>query len=201
MRSREDIFALLNEPLSTLNPEELADIKAIAAADSEIALLWTQARAFGTLTETAVFGAVTGGDAEFLAALRQRIDRVAGHTARRPVFVSARSLAMVAAVCTVLLAVVMGAGYRKLTPETAASVSKAENLADALTISVSMALDSLSDQISDADSLAGFLGVSDLAEVWASDSDAVLPMTDQLLELNSKDLEEILHELEQTNFF
>jgi hypothetical protein len=204
MRTRQDILDPLCEPYGLLDAVTLAEAKSLAASDVEVALALEQCRRMSAVVEEKVFGLPQTSDAEFLVALRARLD-TSSEVRTGPAFGTRRLLAMVATTCMVLMAVVLGSqkwGFPTIGPM---PDQMAANFVTSLDESSTINSDSLANEDVDPDTLAAYLDVADLASAYDADddSDAVLDesITDNLLSLDPQSLAEVLNKLETTNFF
>jgi len=164
-------------------------------------------RALSGVQESALFSAPTTSDAEFLVRVRERIER-SGTGIDKPQFLSVRRLAWVASACVILLVAVIAGGRfsrqfqgttQDVTEQTA--VPEDNTLADVSTASTETIVESLADSDVDPVELAQYLDVPDYVEDDVADTSEDLPLTDQLLALDTGTLEEVLSDLEDTEFF
>ena len=199
--TRDELLIALAEPLGGLSPEALAEAEALAVKDGEVARALRLCRALSGLDEVAVFGKPRSSDAQFVVALRERLEHSTGRAAGRGVFGTIRQLVLVGSICTALLAVVLVSGtWDRGTTQSVAGDASA-GLASALESSAVLDLDSVARADVSPESLAVYLGVGDLTENWSFDDVSEQPLTDELLALDSESLSEVLNRLEATSFF
>ena len=154
------------------------------------------ADALSGVREEHLFAASKLSDAQFLVALR---DRISARTAvvSKQIFPSFRAVAAVASACTILLVAIIAAPHFSVKPLT----SDVSLLADVATMPTDQVVDSLADADVDATELAAYLNMPDYVEDDAADTSDELPLTDQLLALDTGTLDEVLNNLEGTSFF
>jgi hypothetical protein len=195
----------LSEPLATLDPEQLAAAKALSITDAEIAQELKQCLALGRVVDLNLYGTPKTSDAAFLVALRNKLAEAEKEPVIRGLFGSWRLVGAVASVCVLMMAVIFTAG-NQVTPQTMATMQTQdaqalESFASAIDPTAIMVPDSMTDASVDAESLAVYLDVPDLVSNWDFDTDTDQPLTDELLSLDPQTLQEVLNELEDTNFF
>jgi len=153
------------------------------------------AEALSGVREEHLFASSKLSAAAFVVSLRERIS-ARSMAAFRRVFPSARAVGAVASVCVVLLvAVVVGPRFSLKMVTT-----DVNHLSDVATMPTDQVMDSLADADVDPVELAAYLNVPDYVEDTADTADEE-PLTDQLLALDTGTLEEVLNNLEHTDFF
>jgi hypothetical protein len=201
MLTRDDILERLLEPYESLTEAELSAAKELSRSDAEVADALKECRAFARLEEPSIFGVSARSDAEFVVALRERIQASVLPVQGRGLFVNFRVLSVAVTSCVVLMAVILGSNYMR-PASTSGSSQAITEFASALDPNVSsLSADSIADAGVDPDSLADYLGVADLATAVSEDDSSDDPAVDQLLALDQSSLEEVLNSLENTNFF
>ncbi len=205
--SREELLERLCEPFSLLTAEELALVQGLASKDPELALALRQCRAMSGLTDAAIYGQPQTSDAQFLVALRDKLAEPATIPVLRGAFGTGGLVGAVATVCVVVMVVIFAAGS-KFTPGVATmqpqDVAALESLASAIDPGTTVVPDSIYDQTVDAESLAVYLDIPDLTSNWDFETDTAelnQPLSDELLSLDTQTLQEVLNDLENTNFF
>ena len=199
MFAREDILERLLEPYATLTPEEIAAAESFAVRDIEVAEALRLCRAMAGLTDAAIFGEPRTSDAVFLIALREKVSP-SMEAVFRPAFGSRRMLAMVSAVCAVLFVLILS-GNRFATTYAVYDEESLASVATVLESPLVLEYSSLAQATADPDSLASYLGISDMAAHWDFAEESGVPATDALLELDPQTIEEVLNRLENENFF
>jgi hypothetical protein len=200
MMTRDEILERLQEPMGTLKPEELAEARKQAVADPEVALALRHCEAMAKLSEEEVFGGPATSDVEFVVALRRRLEGPAPSPARGA-FGTARQLALVGTACVFLMALVLSAGRWPATSNTAPADQTAARFVDALETASLVPPDSLDDSTVSAESLAVYLDMPEFVSSWDFDGNSDQPLSDLLLSLDTQSLQEVLNNLEDTNFF
>jgi hypothetical protein len=202
MISRDDILARLLEPYATLSEEEIAAASTWAKSDPEVAEAWTECQLLSTVSESKLYAGSKVGDAEFIVSLRNKISESATAPASK-LFGSRRLVPIAAMMCVGLMALILSTGDQYggsgLTQQPDSTV---ENFVSALSVDGSLNLDSLVSVGADPESLATYLDVGDMAQNWDfNDATTEEPLSDLLLALDSQSIEEVLNDLEATNFF
>ena len=195
---RIELIERLAEPLATLPENVRAEALVLSQSDQEV----KQSLEFSQILDSSVgndfFAASASSDAEFLVAVRKRIS--ARHTVTyKPAFLNGKAVAVVASVCTVLVVAVMLGG--RFTIEPASVLSPQMAMTQAAEETTSVPIDSAVAADVDPLELAEYLDISDLAEETVESDEDTLPLTDQLLALDTGTLEEVLDELNETYFF
>ena len=181
------------------------------------------ARALSGVQESVLFSAPATTDAEFLVRVRERIEKSRGTAVYKPQFLPVRRVAWVASACVILLVAIIAGGrfakpYEDVIEEQLAEVPApstlsekrvmasagplmADQLESVATMPTGTIVDSLAESDVDAVELAQYLDVPDYVEEDVGDTLEDLPLTDQLLALDTRTLEEVLDNLEDTEFF
>ena len=148
--------------------------------------------------EEHLFASSKLSDAAFLVSLRDRLS-ARSTAAYRRVFPSFRTVGAMASACVILLVAVIAGGRFS---ETFAPKEMLQNgLTDVATAPTEMIVDSLAEAQIDPVELAAYLDVPEFVEEDVADAIEDLPLTDQLLALDMGTLEEVLTDLEDTEFF
>jgi hypothetical protein len=200
MLTRDELLQRLCEPYADLTAEERSQAEAMSSADAEIAEALTLCRTLAGLKAETVFGEPASGDAEFLIALREKIERHTQHQAARPLFGSRRLVAAVATACMALLVGIFGSSYWLARPPIFTEQTAA-NFAEAIEPMEVLDADSLADSDVSADTLAAYLNVTDYVALWPDDTQTDEPLSDLMLSLDAESFEEVLNKIEATNFF
>ena len=154
-----------------------------------------------------MFGQPPTSDAAFIVALRGKLTEPDRAPVVRGAFGSRALVGAVASVCVVVLAVIFAAGSRIAPPVEIVQPQVAqalESFASAVDPASTLVPDSISNTPADAESLAVYLDMPDLASNWDLSTDSTdldQPLSDELLSLDTQTLQEVLNDLENTNFF
>ncbi|MFZ5433779.1 MAG: hypothetical protein ACOZB3_08410 [Calditrichota bacterium] len=200
MRSRDDILTLLLEPYSTLSDEIRAEAHAWAAQDSDVARALRECRAMGALTAQAVYGESPMSDAAFLVQVRQRIETAQKPYIVKSLFGSARLITLTATACVAIMVFVLGNGRWWGTSSPTESLTESAFVSALETPGV-VEYDSLLAEEVSPESLAVYLGMPEMVEDWNFDVAAELPLSDELLALDEQSLDEVMSDLQATEFF
>ncbi len=224
---RIELMEQLSEAWDTLPEEIRAEVALLSASDPEIKLAMDFSRTLSAVRIANVYPNAKSSDAAFLTSVRNRIS---GHSTAgyAKLFPSAKGVAIAASACVVMLvAVIVGGRMPSVAPVTDMSsvpmtdqVSEPSSSAKMMALSeraapmmlsamsaddadaAPISVDSLANAGVNAMELAAYLNVSDVAEqvIDTLDGDS-LPLTDELLALDTGTLEEVLDDLEATSFF
>jgi hypothetical protein len=155
--------------------------------------------AFGVLSgvkEEHLFPPSKYSDSEFVVALQ---DKINGRDSVRygKLFLSFRSVGLVASACVILIVAIIAGGRlveQRLSPldRQVAQLDYAPS---------TFVVDSLADAGVDPVELAQYLNVPDYVEEDVADTADDMPLTEQLLTLDTGTLNEVLNNLETTEFF
>lgn len=199
--TRQEILEALLEPLDTVDEEVLAQAEAMAASDDEVAHALKDCRQWSIVSSEDILAAPVSSDAMFLAAVRKRIERAQSPKRARGIFGNARLVLASATAGVMLIAVVLG--LRVWLPSAGSAVLDSGILDYAAVADPVAVLDmeTLAASEVSAESLAVYLDVASVMDVWETDANNSEPLTDLLLRLESQDLVEVISQLEATHFF
>lgn len=199
MPEREDINRLILEPYHLLTATERQILEQVATEDEKSAAAVAQSRALSAVSEGLVFGEPSTSDAVFLAALRERLGAMPVPV-RRVFARSARFSAALASACVFLIAVIVGSGQWYGVRAGSHAESTRLFLAALDANPDYEQLDAIANGV-DLESLAAYLDIPEFTENWDVNPVASEPLTDLLLELDQKSLEEVLSKIEEADFF
>lgn len=154
------------------------------------------ADALAGVKEEHLFPASNITDPAFVTAVRNRISARTTGTYRR-ISPSFRVIGAVASACVILLVAIIAGGRFFLEP----MPMDVNHLTDVVTTPTEEVEDSLAEAEIDPVELAQYLNVPEFVEEDVADTLEDLPLTDQLLALDTGTLEEVLTDLEDTEFF
>jgi len=199
--TRQEILEALLEPLDTVDEELLARAEAMAASDEDVARALRECRQWSLVTSESIVPPPVSSDAVFLAGVRERIERAESPKRARGIFGNARLVLASATAGVMLIAVVFG--LRIWQPNASPAVLDLGILDYAAVADPVAVLDmeTLSASEVPAESLAVYLDVVSVIDVWEADANGSEPLTDALLRLESQDLVEVISQLEATHFF
>ncbi|MDD5087910.1 MAG: hypothetical protein PHI18_03810 [bacterium] len=200
--TRQNILEALLEPLDTVDGDLLVQAELLAANDADVARALKECRRWNIVSSESVLAAPVSTDAMFLTAVRERIERAQSPKRARGVFGSARLILSSATVGVMLIAAVLS--LRIWRPGGAPSLLTDSPVADYAAVTDPVAvldMETLAASEVPAETLAVYLDVASVTEVWESNAANSQPLTDVLLSLESQDLVEVISELEATHFF
>ena len=200
--TRQEILEALLEPPDTIEAELLAQAEVMAVGDTEVARALRECRQWSRVTIESVLPAPESSDAVFLTAVRERIDRTRSPRRARGIFGTSRLALASASAGVILMAVVLGG--RVWLPGAAPDVLSDSAIVDYAAVADPVAvldMETLAASEVSAESLAVYLDVASVTDVWESDENANEPLTDALLSLETQDIAEVISQLEATHFF
>ncbi len=203
--NRVELMEQLSEAWDTLPEDVRAEVVLLATSDPEVRQAMDFSRALSAVPITRAFPESASSDGAFLTSVRNRISHrtVVGYAKLLP---NAKGVAIAASACVVILvAVIVGGRNQTPTPVTEASpapVAEMRTSAVAEDDAAPISVDSLANAGVNALELAAYLNVSDVAEQVIDTLDGdTLPLSDELLALDTGTLQEVLDDLEATSFF
>jgi hypothetical protein len=198
--TREEVIAQLHEPHATLSEEVRNAASKMAASDPEITELWKLNQSLAQLSASRLFGESELSNAQFITSLRAKMDARKAQP-RTGYLGSWKLISTVASICVVLVVFIFTSGSSdlpydyQLQDPVAISQTSNDQIADISNTEV--------EQIN-PDTLAAYLDVpTDYldSESDVDDDDTGTPYMDDLMALDQSDLDVVLNNLEQTNFF